>query len=122
MIWYKRIDLWIQSILLLTAVIFIAFDLNNAFFIFYILLGGWQLLSCFTHLLLPGRFYPHRLRIGYHRGLVVALAIFVIMMSGSLIYAYAMLVIGLLMAPWYIYITVRELQWLRFRQIVHLKR
>ncbi|MFT3676721.1 MAG: hypothetical protein QM781_12540 [Chitinophagaceae bacterium] len=122
MILFKKIDILGQAILILAGLLSVFLCDNFEFLIFYLLVGGWQLLSCGIHVLYRHSWYLLKQRRSYYWWLLVSLMLLVTLAMGSIISGFAMLVLGVVLAIWYTSICIRELNLLLFKNAVHLKR
>jgi hypothetical protein len=94
----------------------------------YLVLGGWQLLSFLSHFLtnkgcvnrVERKYYGQTLLWLIIIGLVTLLLSFADVPL-IIFYLLAMLVAGPVMAVWYFIITIKELKALRKREFIHLK-
>jgi hypothetical protein len=133
----KTFDLAVQIVIFLLGIWCIFFPLDS-FSIFgaegwvfyaYFILGGWQVLSYFIHMLKDKNIFLRASRKAYGQTLfwILIVGIFcwlALLLGGSgvtICYMFAMLIIGPIMAIWYMTICYRELKLMSEKALVHLK-
>lgn len=121
MILFKKIDLLIQALCTFFCV-WIAVKGSDLGFLFYPLVGGWQVISTSVHAGFRSHYYVHKHRRLYHWFLFLAVLLLATLLLGSIIAGFIMLIAGPIMAAWYFYICCREFSLLTFKKAVHLKR
>jgi hypothetical protein len=129
--YFKLTDLLTQATLILTSLVLLCFDQaqENAFMLFYFILGGWQFLSFTIHqFAIRESWYhrKHRLIYGRTIGLTFAGFIFSFLLSFSQVpflfyYLWAALFITPLYALGYLIISYREIQTIQRKELIHLK-
>ncbi len=89
----------------------------------YFLVGGWQVLSFFTHVFLSKHYYPLKQR-DYYGYTLLCLLIFGIIISiigGIFVFLVMLLFISPILAIWYATICDLEIKRLRNKALIHLK-
>ncbi len=72
----KEVDITLQVLLILTAIIYGFLEQRAFYFLFgYFVVGGWQLISYFIHLFLRQKFVPSRERRWYGQFVAILLTI-----------------------------------------------
>ncbi|MBP7556634.1 MAG: hypothetical protein KA821_10240 [Chitinophagaceae bacterium] len=122
MILFKKIDILGQLILILAGLISVSVSRDLDFLIFYVLVGAWQLLSCAIHALYRHSWYLLKQRRSYYWWLLLSVILLATLFMGSIFSGLAMLVLGVVLAFWYMSICIREFKLLLFKNAVHLKR
>lgn len=127
----KLTDLIGQGLLLLTTLLLLLFDSEkqNAFFVFYFVLGGWQFLSFLIHLFVdPDSGYHEKKRMLYGKALLWAMVglvvSFILSYSGFPLlfyYLFALLFVTPFYALAYLIISYREIQSITRKELIHLK-
>lgn len=128
MLLYKKVDLVMQVLLIFSLVAYAILSSKNYallgdgnyLLLFYFLLGGWQLLSCFIHGI-SENYYQDRDRKFYLRGVLIVFVAGVITVPAFIIYGAIMLFVSPILAVWYIMICYREIRMLRERRLFQLK-
>lgn len=124
----KLTDLLTQCFLILLAVVLLLTEpsWSAAFQAFYFFLGGWQLISFLIQLFFSREsWYQQRPRLQY--GITICCTIAGALLLGTvgipfvLIYLWAVVFITPFFAGWYLYISFRELQIIRLKELIHLK-
>lgn len=126
---FKLTDLAIQVLpILITLILSILHDNYDYLFYLYFIVGGWQLLSFFIHLVIDNGWLNRKERKMYAQTLLWVVIIGLINLllltfDVPLIFFYmlAMLFAGPGMAVWYFTIGLRELNTIRRRELIHLK-
>ena len=127
---FKYVDVAVQLTAIVAGLILGLFRQNFAFY-FYFIVGGWQVLSCFIHGVVP-QFNPIKDRKRYLITLgVLAILTFLIYLGylmelepvlGLLIpYGFLLLLFTPVMAIWYCYICYRELKLYQQKEWIQLK-
>ncbi|MET0463125.1 MAG: hypothetical protein ABW007_08220 [Chitinophagaceae bacterium] len=119
---FKKIDFWIQLVLITGSLVFVAIDLPN-FIVCYFVIGGWQIFSCIIHVFLQGQFIAHRWRLLYCRALLM------LGVSAVLFYAMGVFILLLIilvflppvLACCYAFICREENHLLARKDFIHLK-
>jgi hypothetical protein len=129
--YFKLTDLLTQATLMLTTLVLLCFDQvwENAFVLFYFILGGWQFLSFTIHQFAIGESWYHRKhRLLYGRtigltfaGCIVSLLLIFFQVPFFFYYLWASLFITPLYALGYLIISYRELQTIYRKELIHLK-
>lgn len=122
MILFKKIDLFIQALCTFCCVWVAAVKGSDWGFLFYPLVGGWQVISTGVHAGFRSHYYVHKHRRLYHWLLLLSALLLATLLTGSIIAGFIMLIAGPTMAVWYFYICCREFSLLIFKNAVHLKR
>lgn len=127
----KLTDLLTQAALLLTSLVLVCFEREQqtAFFLFYYILGGWQLISFMIQLFIGGKSWYHKkYRNLYGKTVLWTLAgILVALLLSStgfpllVFYLMAMLYVTPLYAIGYLLICIREFQTIQRKELIHLK-
>lgn len=98
------------------------------FIYIYFVLGGWQVLSFLIHLFSEANWKSNVQRKGYGLTLcwilVIGLVGYLLLLLEVpliLFYLIGLILVSPIMATWYFIISVRELQTIRNRELVHLK-
>lgn len=124
----KLADLVTNLVLILGGTIYYIQQKGTSFMWIYTIVGGWQLLSMFTHILLKGQYTP-----SVHRRIYqfTILGLFLLGLVSLLLayfdqplvflYLYLMVFLPLLLAPYYTLICLEEFKTLRRREFIHLK-
>ena len=129
--YFKLADLLTQTTLMLTSLVLLCIDQErqNAFVLFYFILGGWQFLSFTIHqFAIRESWYHRKHRLFYGRTIGLTFAGFI----GSLFlsyfqvpflfyYLWAAVFITPLYALGYLIIGYRELQTIQRKELIHLK-
>lgn len=129
--YFKLADLLTQTTLMLTSLVLLCFDQawENAFVLFYFILGGWQFLSFTLHQFAVRESWYHRKhRLFYGRTIGLTFAGFI----GSLLlsyfqvpllfyYLWAAMFITPLYALGYLIIGYLEIQTIQRKELIHLK-
>jgi hypothetical protein len=129
--YFKLTDLLTQATLMLTTLVLLCFDQvwENAFVLFYFILGGWQFLSFTIHQFAIGESWYHRKhRLLYGRtigltfaGCIVSLLLIFFQVPFFFYYLWASLFITPFYALGYLIISYRELQTIHRKELIHLK-
>lgn len=129
--YFKLTDLLTQATLMMTTLVLLCFDQvwENAFVLFYYILGGWQFLSFTVHQFAIGESWYHRkYRLLYGRtigltfaGCIVSLLLGFFQVPFLFYYLWAALFITPLYALGYLIISYRELQTIQRKELIHLK-
>lgn len=122
MVLFKKIDIIGQALLILAGLISVFLSRDFKFLTFYLLVGAWQLLSCGIHVLYRHSWYLLKQRRSYYWWLLLSLILLATLFMGSIFSGLAMLVLGAVLAIWYMSICIREFKLLLFKNAVHLKR
>lgn len=126
----KLTDLLLQGMLLLTSLLLLlSKGVEEAFVLFYFVLGGWQLLSFLIHLMINTEsWYHRRYRLFYGKTIAVTFALaavfFLLNVAGNsllLYYLFALLFITPLYAVVYGIISYREWKSMLRKELIHLK-
>lgn len=125
---FKKIDFTIQLMLLVygfTVGILYCVDpihyLASQALLWYLVTGGWQLLSFFLHRLYRTGWYPAKGRNHYRQALLILLAICLLSIPVWPLFGFFLLFSSPLLAIWYTYITYREVKLIEHQELVHLK-
>lgn len=120
---FKKIDFWIQLVLIIcctplaiTDVIFFPYA--------YIIVGSWQVFSVLIHLLLRQSFFPATGRLYYCRtliGVLIVSLVFYFFQEWILGYLFALIFITPGFAVWYVCICYSENKTLEHKAFAHLK-
>ncbi len=129
--YFKLTDLLGQGILVLATLVLLLSKgfVEEVFFLFYFVLGGWQFFSFLVHLFIDTESWyhrKHRLIYGKTIAWTVAAAVgsFLLSLAGTpiiIIYLYAVLFITPLYAIAYGMISYREWQTILRKELIHLK-
>ncbi len=129
--YFKLTDLLTQATLMLTSLLLLCFDQvrENAFVLFYFILGGWQFLSFTIHQFAMGESWyhrKHRLLYGKTIGLTFAGFIGLLLLTFFQVtflfyFLWAVLFITPVYALGYLIISYRELQTIQRKELIHLK-
>ncbi len=127
----KQTDLLTQATLLLTSLVLLCFEQErqNAFVLFYFILGGWQLLSFIIQLFFSGESWYHKkYRNRYGKTVAWTLAgilgttlLSITQLPFLMYYLIAMLFVTPVYALGYLMICYRELQTIQRKELIHLK-
>ncbi|MCG2616464.1 hypothetical protein LZZ85_19345 [Terrimonas sp. NA20] len=119
---FKKIDFWIQVILIAGSLIFIAFEPSD-FITTYFIVGGWQLFSCIIHVSLTGHFISHRWRTLYYRTLLgLVISTLLLYVTGLvLLLLFLMVFLPPVLACWYAFTCSEENDLLMKKAFIHLK-
>jgi hypothetical protein len=127
----KLADLLTQATLMLTSLLLLCFDQEweNAFVLFYFILGGWQFLSFTIHQFAVSESWYHRKhRLIYGRTIGLTFAGFIGLLFLSYFqvpllfyFLWAALFITPVYALGYLIIGYRELQSIQRKELIHLK-
>lgn len=124
----KLADLVTNLLLILGGTIYYIQQGGPSFMWIYTVVGGWQILSMITHILLKDQYTPssHR-RIYQFTILVLFLLGLLSLLLGVwdvplfIFYLYLMVFLPLILAPYYTLICLEEYKTLRRREFIHLK-
>lgn len=124
----KLADLLTNLVLILGGTIYFIQEQGASFMGVYAVVGGWQLLSMFTHILLKDQYTPsvHR-RVYQFTILILFLLGLLSLLLGLLdiplfiFFLYLMVFLPLILAPYYTLICLEEYKTLRRREFIHLK-
>lgn len=124
----KLADLVTNLVLILGGTFYYIQQRGTSFMWIYSVVGGWQILSMFTHILLKDQYTPssHR-RIYQFTILVLFLLGLLSLLLGVwdvplfIFYLYLMVFLPLILAPYYTLICLEEFKTLRRREFIHLK-
>jgi hypothetical protein len=119
---FKKIDAWIQLVLIIAGVAIIP----AGFFYFvyaYIAVGSWQVLSTVIHLFAKNSFFPSASRNAYN---IVLLCLAFLGGISALVdefvfFLMILMLIAALMAFWYLWICHEENEQLKHKAFIHLK-
>jgi hypothetical protein len=119
---FKKIDFWIQVLLIAGSLVFIMFEPSD-FLTCYFVVGGWQIFSCLIHGLFQSHFITHRWRLLYYRTLLI------LVISAGLLYItgifVALMIVMLFIPPvlacWYAFTCNEENDLLMKKNFIHLK-
>ena len=118
--YYKKIDFYLQVILITGSII--RFCINPEYdFSAYLLVGGWQVISTLVHLFADGLFYPARHRRAYGLAVLGFFAVGLISLPMFYLYFMAAYYITPLYAFWYLHICFQENQLISKKELIHLK-
>ena len=119
---YKSLDVAVQLLIILGGITFCFFATGETFFYPYFILGGWQLLSCFIHMVLPEYYYPVKARNYYLITLFVLFALGLLSVAGFLLpYLYFLLFVSPFMGLWYCHLCYKEVKLYQQRAWIQLK-
>jgi hypothetical protein len=108
---FKSLDVGVQLLIMVAAIPFCIFASGDTFIYPYFILGGWQLLSCFIHMVLPGYYYPVKARNYYLITLFVVFVLGLLSVAGFLLpFLYLLLFVSPLMGLWYCYLCYKEVK------------
>ena len=126
---YKQIDLITGCVLIITSILLMVFSKMDFYFLGYFVVGGWQLISAIAHRLLR----KHYIYTGYRKIYEVLLVIllttgvisyFILETSQGelfILFLYALLYFGPLIAIYYQIVCFIEYRRLTKRAFIHLK-
>lgn len=119
---FKKVDAWLQIILIAGGVIFCVFNMDYMY-IPYFLVGGWQLLSCGIHLFFSGHFITHRWRNMYYKTLIALIVLLFILYLLQWVLAglFTLLFLSPLLACWYAFTCREENTLLAEKELIHFK-
>lgn len=123
----KLTDLLTQCILMLLVLTLLltGTDTGTIFQLFYFVLGGWQLTSFLIQLCITrDSWYLQRQRSLYGKTVAWTIAGALLVFTGfplGLLYLWGLIFITPLYAIWYLLISVREMQVIRMKELIHLK-
>jgi hypothetical protein len=118
----KIVDFRAQLLLIIGGILLCVVNPELLFYPYFIV-GGWQVLSCMTHMFLP-HFYPYSGRKIYLWVLLfVGFAGFIcVFLPDSIIsYLFILLIISPLMAIWYCFICYKEVKLYQQKEWIQLK-
>jgi hypothetical protein len=118
----KTIDFNAQLILIIAGILYCAVY-PNQFYIAYFIVGGWQVLSCMTHLFLP-QFYPYSGRKFYLWILLFVgfMGVICFFFPDSIItYLFILLFGSPLLAFWYCFICYKEVKLFQQKEWIQLR-
>jgi hypothetical protein len=122
MLAFKKIDLWIQVALSICAVLLTLIFNFGFIMLFYLGVGGWQLISCIIHYIFKRWYISSENRNEYLRDVVffVFCSLLLIPAIGLLVGFLAMVVTPFF-AIWYMRICQKEIAMLKHKALIHLK-
>lgn len=124
----KLADLLTNLVLILGGTLYYIQQKGDSFMGVYVLVGGWQLLSMFTHIIMKDQYTPSVHRRIYQFAILILfilgmISLFLVIFDSLLIllFLYLMMFIPLVLAPYYTLICLEEYKTLRRREFIHLK-
>ena len=130
MLLFKKIDLWIQSILFVTTLTLMFLNWGEVKYVFYcyFFVGGWQLLSFIIHGLNKNRnnWIVCHDRILYGKNLIwlvviSAICLLLFFTPVIFIYFFGLLLVTPVYAIHYYWITWKEFNMIKQKNLIHLK-
>jgi hypothetical protein len=116
---YKLTDLWLQILLFAGLIIYGAAAGN--LIVPYIIMGGYQLVSCLFHSFLGKHYYAAAQRSQYLHTLLWLLILAVFSFPVWMYFGIALLLVTPFLAIWYMRICYSEYKILEKHELIHLK-
>ena len=117
---FKRVDVYLQIMLVAGALIQLNFGVENIIY-WYMIVGGWQLVSFLIHKLFPGSFYPAKARATYSSALLFLFLVSLFAFPLIYFYLFSLSLITPIYAALYLVVCVKENTLLEKKALIHLK-